>query len=135
MCTVLIRSKKVDLAIVIIRVVLSNWLDTKVFTLSGLYCERRDFCLADCNNAKIDRFWPYWPNDNTNSDHNKRLYAFITFRVDHGDDLEADVLLHPEVQLSKACDDLRDLLHHRAHVLVQLVHRDRLPHHLRQAGL
>jgi len=59
----------------------------------------------------------------------------LTVGRNHGDDLQTDVLFHLEVQLPEAGDDFGDLLHHVAHVLVQLVHRDRLAHHLRQTGL
>ena len=59
----------------------------------------------------------------------------LTVLREHGDDLEADVLLHAEPEVPEGGDHLRDLLHHVADVLPQLIHRDRPPHHGRQTGL
>ena len=54
---------------------------------------------------------------------------------EHGNDLEADILLFAQLEVAEAGDHLGDLLHHRAHVLPQLVHRDRPAHHRGETGL
>ena len=59
----------------------------------------------------------------------------LTFLREHGNDLEADILLFAQLEVAEAGDHLGDLLHHRPHVLPQLVHRDRPAHHRGEAGL
>ena len=66
---------------------------------------------------------------------NQTIKGCVTFSRHHGDDLKTDVFLHLELKLPEASDHFGDLLHHVAHILVKLVHRDRFPHHLGQAGL
>ena len=56
--------------------------------------------------------------------------SFLTLRIgDHSHNLEADILLHCEPEISEGGYDLGDVLHHGAHVLPQLVHGDGFPHH------
>ena len=54
---------------------------------------------------------------------------------EHGDNLETDVFLLAQLEVTEAGDHLGDLLHHGADVLPQLVHRDRSSHHRGEAGL
>ena len=61
--------------------------------------------------------------------------VFLTFLCDHGYHLQTNVLLHAESELPEGGDDTGDLLHHAAHVLPQLVHRDGAAHHGGEAGL
>ena len=58
-----------------------------------------------------------------------------TFLCEHGDNLETDVFLLAQLEVTEAGDHLGDLLHHGADVLPQLVHRDRSSHHRGEAGL
>lgn len=58
-----------------------------------------------------------------------------SFLSDHGDHLEADILLNAEAELPEGCDDPSDFLHHAAHILAELVHRDGSTHHGCQTGL
>ena len=54
---------------------------------------------------------------------------------EHGNDLEASIFLFAHLEVAEAGDHLGDLLHHRADVLPQLVHRDRSAHHGGEASL
>lgn len=55
--------------------------------------------------------------------------------AEHGNDFEADVLLHAQLAALEHHGDVRDPLDHEADVLAQLVQRQRPTHHGSQARL
>ena len=75
------------------------------------------------------------PLSDMSTGESKLISIQFTFLREHGNDLEANILLFAQLEVAEAGDHLGDLLHHRAHVLPQLVHRDRSAHHGGEAGL